>query len=232
MMYCRHALRRAPAAASGGALRAFGSRTRPLAAPSSSFPDHEILPLAALSPTMEFGGVASWVKREGEAIHAGDVVLELETDKATLDFEAQDDSFLARILVEAGTSDLPVGTPLAVLVEDEADIAAFASATAADFALADGSAAEQATAAAAAPEPAAAAAEPVAVAAPTPVAPAAAPTPAAPRPAGDVDVILSSDRYGTSMRTSTLSAFLLEQQAAYVAKYGSTGLEVPAAAAE
>jgi len=47
-----------------------------------------------------------------------------------------------------------------------------------------------------------------------------------------VDVILSSDRYGTSMRTSTLSAFLLEQQAAYVAKYGSTGLEVPAAAAE
>ncbi len=214
-MLCRLTLRRA-------GTRGFAT-TRAAAA---SFPDHEILPLAALSPTMEFGGVASWVKAEGDEINAGDVVLELETDKATLDFEAQDDSFLARILVEAGTSDLPVGTPLAVLVENEGDIAAFANATAADFADDGGSAAAEPAAAEPPPPPAAPTPAPAVVAA------APAPTPAAPRPAGNVDVILSSDRYGTSMRSSTLSSFLLEQQAAYVAKYGSTGLEVPAVAEE
>ena len=124
-------LRHGPRAAA--ARRCIGS-TRPLGDSADSWPDHELLPLAALSPTMEQGGVASWVKQEGDAISAGDVVLELETDKATLDFEAQDDNYLAKILVPAGTSDLAVGTPLAVLVEDEADIAAFANATLADFA--------------------------------------------------------------------------------------------------
>ena len=196
----------------------------------ADWPSHEILPLAALSPTMERGGVANWVKKEGDEISAGDVVLELETDKATLDFEAQDDSFLAKILVEAGTSDLPVGTPLAVLVEDEDDIAAFAGATLADF---EGSSSESAVESAPAAE---SVSEPDTAAAPTPTpppaapagpAPAVAPTSIIPKPAGDVDSKLSSDRYGTSMRTSTLSAFLLEQQAEYVARFGSTGLEVP-----
>lgn len=59
----------------------------------------------------------------------------IETDKATIDFEAQDDAFLAKILVPAGTSDIPCGTPLAITVEDESDVAAFANATAADFAI-------------------------------------------------------------------------------------------------
>lgn len=135
----------------------------------ADWPDYEILPLAALSPTMEQGGVANWVKQEGDEISAGDVVLELETDKATLDFEAQDDSHLAKILVPAGTSDLPVGTPLAILVEDAADVAAFANATPADFDLSipaatttEEPAAEPAAApAAAAPAAAAAAAAPV-----------------------------------------------------------------------
>ena len=137
--------------------------------------------------------------------------------------------------MEAGTSDLPVGTPLAVLVEDEADIAAFASATLADFAEGDSGAAAPAPAEAEPVEaPAAeAVAPPPAAASPAPAPPAqAAQTPAAPRPAGDVSAILASDRYGNSMRTSTLSAFLLEQQAQYVAKYGKTGLEVTPAGAE
>ena len=99
----------------------------------ASFPPHEILPMAALSPTMEFGGVARWVKQEGESIIAGDIVAEIETDKATIDFEAQDDSFLAKILVPSGSSDVPVGTPLAITVEEESDISAFANATSADF---------------------------------------------------------------------------------------------------
>lgn len=59
--------------------------------------------------------------KEGDAIAAGDIIVEIETDKATVDFEAQDDAFLAKILLTDGTSDVAVGTPMAVLVEEEAD---------------------------------------------------------------------------------------------------------------
>jgi pyruvate dehydrogenase E2 component (dihydrolipoamide acetyltransferase) len=100
---------------------------------STEYPPHEIIAMSALSPTMEFGGIARWVKHEGEGIGAGDIVVEIETDKATIDFEAQDDTFLAKILVPAGTSDLPVGTPLAITCEEESDIAAFANASADEF---------------------------------------------------------------------------------------------------
>ena len=92
---------------------------------STSYPPHEIVPLPALSPTMEFGGIARWSKKVGDPIIAGDILVEVETDKATVDFEAQDDAFLAKILINEGTSDLPVGTPIAVLVEEEEDVAAF-----------------------------------------------------------------------------------------------------------
>ena len=99
----------------------------------STYPPHEIIPMAALSPTMEVGGVARWAKHEGESIGAGEIIVEIETDKATIDFEAQDDSYLAKILVPAGTSDIQVGTPLAITVEEESDVAAFANATADEF---------------------------------------------------------------------------------------------------
>eukprot|EP00949_MAST-11_sp_MAST-11-sp1_P001500 g1500.t1 len=124
------------------------------------YPAHELLPLAALSPTMESGGVARWLKEEGEAIRAGDIVLEIETDKATVDFEAQDDSFLAKILVQAPASDIPVGSPLAVLVEDEEDVGAFATATVDEFGATEtteSAATAPATAPAPAPAPAKAA---------------------------------------------------------------------------
>ena len=93
---------------------------------ATELPPHEIVPMPALSPTMEFGGIAKWTKTTGQEIGAGDILVEIETDKATVDFEAQDDAFLAKILVEAGTSDVPCGTPIAVLVEEESDIPAFA----------------------------------------------------------------------------------------------------------
>ena len=66
---------------------------------ATEYPEHEVIGLPALSPTMEFGGIANWVKKEGESISAGDILVEIETDKATVDFEAQDDAFLAKILV-------------------------------------------------------------------------------------------------------------------------------------
>ncbi|KAH8062905.1 dihydrolipoyllysine-residue acetyltransferase [Aureococcus anophagefferens] len=68
-----------------------------------SYPAHEVVGLPALSPTMEQGTIAAWKVDEGGAFGAGDVIAEIETDKATVDFEAQDDGVLAKILVPAGT---------------------------------------------------------------------------------------------------------------------------------
>ncbi|KAH7460081.1 Dihydrolipoyllysine-residue acetyltransferase component 3 of pyruvate dehydrogenase complex, mitochondrial [Phytophthora ramorum] len=91
----------------------------------SSLPDHEVVGLPALSPTMEVGTIAKWNKQEGDLISAGDVVCEVETDKAVVDYEATDDSYLAKILVQAGSGEVAVGMPIFVTVEEEEDVAAF-----------------------------------------------------------------------------------------------------------
>ncbi|CAI5732668.1 unnamed protein product [Peronospora farinosa] len=91
----------------------------------SSLPDHEVVGLPALSPTMEVGTIAKWNKQEGDPISAGDVVCEVETDKAVVDFEATDDSYLAKILVQSGSGEVAVGKPIFVTVMEEEDIAAF-----------------------------------------------------------------------------------------------------------
>lgn len=79
---------------------------------------------------MEKGNIVSWVKKEGDAVHAGDVVCEIETDKATVDYEAQDDGFLAKILVPAGEDEVTVGDSIFVMVEDEDHVGAFKEFTA------------------------------------------------------------------------------------------------------
>jgi len=89
--------------------------------------------MPALSPTMEEGVIAAWNKKEGEAFSAGESICEVETDKATVDFEAQDDGVLAKIIVQAGGSPVPVGTLIGVSVEDTSDVAAFANVTAEDL---------------------------------------------------------------------------------------------------
>ena len=68
----------------------------------SSLPPHSLLPMPALSPTMTSGNLATWKLKVGDAISAGDVIAEVETDKATVDYEAVDDGFLAQILVPEG----------------------------------------------------------------------------------------------------------------------------------
>ncbi|MDE8343666.1 MAG: 2-oxo acid dehydrogenase subunit E2, partial [Acidocella sp.] len=73
--------------------------------------------MPALSPTMTEGTLARWLKREGEAVAAGDVIAEIETDKATMEVEAVDEGVLGTILVPAGTASVAVNTPIAVLVE-------------------------------------------------------------------------------------------------------------------
>jgi pyruvate dehydrogenase E1 component beta subunit len=77
----------------------------------------EIL-MPALSPTMEEGNLAKWLKKEGDAVTAGDVIAEIETDKATMEVEAVDEGVLGKILVEAGTEGVKVNTPIAVLLQE------------------------------------------------------------------------------------------------------------------
>jgi len=92
---------------------------------SKSYPDHTILKMPALSPTMEKGNLVSWQKNEGDEIKAGESMAEVETDKATVAFDSVEEGYLAKILVQAGTSDIQVGTPVAVVVEEKGDIDAF-----------------------------------------------------------------------------------------------------------
>lgn len=95
-------------------------------APGSSYPPHMKITLPALSPTMTVGTVQRWEKKVGEKLNEGDLLAEIETDKATIGFEVQEEGYLAKILVSEGTRDVPLGAPLCILVEKESDIAAFA----------------------------------------------------------------------------------------------------------
>src|SRR6516162_7288712 len=119
--------------------------------------------MPALSPTMEKGNLAKWLKKEGDKVKSGDVVAEIETDKATMEVEAVDEGTIAKILVPEGTQDVPVNDVIAVLAGDGEDVKA-------------------ASGAAAKPAPKAAA-TPAGAPAPTPVAAATAPAASAPPPA-------------------------------------------------
>ncbi|MGL4443883.1 MAG: biotin/lipoyl-containing protein, partial [Alsobacter sp.] len=77
--------------------------------------------MPALSPTMEKGNLAKWLKKEGDAIKSGDVIAEIETDKATMEVEAVDEGILARIVVPAGTADVAVNELIAVIAGEGED---------------------------------------------------------------------------------------------------------------
>ena len=126
--------------------------------------------MPALSPTMEKGNLAKWLKKEGEKVKPGDVIAEIETDKATMEVEAVDEGTLAKIVVPEGTADVPVNQLIAVLAGEGEDATAAASAA--------GSA--PAPKPAEAPKAAAPALTPATAEAPKP---AAAPAPAASAPA-------------------------------------------------
>ncbi|KAG5648091.1 hypothetical protein DXG03_007126 [Asterophora parasitica] len=78
--------------------------------------------MPAMSPTMSEGGIASWKKKEGETFTTGDVLLEIETDKATIDVEAQDDGILAKIIAPDGAKNVQVGAAIAIIGEEGDDI--------------------------------------------------------------------------------------------------------------
>lgn len=83
----------------------------------------EAFGMPAMSPTMEKGGIVDWKFKVGEPFSAGDVILEVETDKATIDVEAQDDGKFAKILKENGAKDVPVGETIAFIAEVDDDLA-------------------------------------------------------------------------------------------------------------
>src|SRR5690349_6806433 len=130
--------------------------------------------MPALSPTMEKGNLAKWLKKEGDKVAPGDVIAEIETDKATMEVEAADEGVLAKIVVPEGTADVPVNDVIAVLAGEGEDVKAAAGGAAAPAPKAQPKAEPKPAAqpqAAAQPQPAPAAAKPPA--------PAAAPAPAA-----------------------------------------------------
>src|SRR5215472_422497 len=116
--------------------------------------------MPALSPTMEKGNLAKWLKKEGDKVKPGDVIAEIETDKATMEYEAVDEGTLAKIVVPEGAADVPVNQLIAVMAAEAGKGAAPAASTPA-------------------PQPAAAAPQKTVPAAPQQTAPRAA---AAPQP--------------------------------------------------
>ncbi len=83
--------------------------------------------MPALSPTMEEGKLAKWLKKEGDPVKSGDVLAEIETDKATMEVEAIDEGVLAKILVQEGTEGVAVNTPIAIIAEEGEDVSAAAA---------------------------------------------------------------------------------------------------------
>src|SRR5712672_2971226 len=109
------------------------ARRRPLDREAvATMPINILMP--ALSPTMEKGNLAKWLKKEGEKVKPGDVIAEIETDKATMEVEAVDEGTLAKIVVPEGTPDVPVKALIAVLAEEGEDVKAAAAAAGKDAA--------------------------------------------------------------------------------------------------
>jgi pyruvate dehydrogenase E2 component (dihydrolipoamide acetyltransferase) len=155
--------------------------------------------MPALSPTMEKGNLAKWLKKEGDKVKSGDVIAEIETDKATMEVEAVDEGTLAKIVVPEGTADVPVNQVIAVLAGDGEDVKAAASGA--------GSAAPA----------------PKADAKPAPAAPAAAPTPAAAAPAPAQKVEAPKANGHARVFSSPLARRLAKESGLDIARVEGTG---------
>jgi pyruvate dehydrogenase E2 component (dihydrolipoamide acetyltransferase) len=139
--------------------------------------------MPALSPTMEKGNLAKWLKKEGDAVKTGDVIAEIETDKATMEYEAVDDGVMAKIVVPEGTNDVPVNQLIAVMAQEGEDPKAAAAAAGKE------ASAPKAPSAAPSPPPspqrAEGTAQQAAAPSPAPQAKPAAPPPPSPRPTAE-----------------------------------------------
>ena len=189
-------------------------------APPEDMPYHIVVGMPALSPTMEVGTISKWNVEEGSSFSAGDSLAVIETDKATIDYEAQDDGVVAKLLVEAGSGEVVVGRPIMVTVEDAADVAAFANFSVTNLS-------EDAPAAPEVVEPVkeeplkvAVAPQPTPAPAQATLAPEVPPTNISAAPA----VSLGGSAWGKlAAENSPLAKALASKQKQYIEKYGSTG---------
>ena len=157
--------------------------------------------MPALSPTMEKGNLAKWVKSEGDKVKAGDVIAEIETDKATMEVEAVDEGTLGKILVPEGTEDVAVNTPIAMILAEGEDASALKD---------GGGAPATAQKAAESAPPAKAEAKPAEQTARAPAPPAA---PAAPAPSATPQMAEPDIPEGTEMVTMTVREALRDAMA-------------------
>jgi pyruvate dehydrogenase E2 component (dihydrolipoyllysine-residue acetyltransferase) len=178
-------------------------------------PENKVMPInilmPALSPTMEKGNLAKWLKKEGDVVKTGDVIAEIETDKATMEYESVDDGTLAKIVVPEGTHDVPVNQLIAVLAQEGEDVKAAASAAA------KGAAPQPKPAET--PKPAA----PAAAVAPPPQARPSAPPPPpppAPKPANDAP---RANGHGDRVFSSPLARRLAKEAGIDIGRIQGTG---------
>merc|ERR1712137_1331226 len=93
----------------------------------ADYPAHVVMQMPALSPTMEKGNLARWTKKVGERVESGDVIANIETDKSEMSWDVSEEGYLAKVLAEDQTEDIPVGQVVAIICEEEEDISAFES---------------------------------------------------------------------------------------------------------
>jgi pyruvate dehydrogenase E2 component (dihydrolipoamide acetyltransferase) len=167
--------------------------------------------MPALSPTMEKGNLAKWLKKEGDKVKSGDVIAEIETDKATMEVEAVDEGTIAKILVPEGTQDVAVNDVIAVLAGDGEDVKAAGA----------GAASAPPKAASAAQTPAAAKPAPTAAPAAAPAAKAAAPAAATPAPQAAVPA--SQTNGHARMFSSPLARRLAKEAGIELARINGSG---------
>jgi pyruvate dehydrogenase E1 component beta subunit len=164
--------------------------------------------MPALSPTMEKGNLAKWVKKEGDAVKAGDIIAEIETDKATMEVEAADEGTLGKILIPEGTADVAVNTPIAMILAEGEDASTITDGGRAPSPPAQQQTAQQQKAPTSAPPAEAQKATPEVARAPAEPKPAAAPPPPQPQAAHEPDV-----PEGTEMVTMTVREALRDAMA-------------------
>ncbi|HEU5285087.1 MAG TPA: pyruvate dehydrogenase complex dihydrolipoamide acetyltransferase [Sphingomicrobium sp.] len=175
------------------------------------------LKMPALSPTMEEGTLAKWLVKEGDAVSSGDILAEIETDKATMEFEAVDEGTIAKILVPEGSDGVKVGTPIALLAAEGEDTSGAA---------AGGGSQSEAGAAAKAPAPKPDATPAAASKAEEPAKPAPAPPPQAPveTPAAPAAPAVAPGRAeGERIKASPLARRLAEAQGIDLATLKGSG---------
>jgi pyruvate dehydrogenase E1 component beta subunit len=158
--------------------------------------------MPALSPTMEKGNLSKWLKKEGDSVKSGDIIAEIETDKATMEVEAADEGTLGKILVPEGTADVAVNTPIAVILGDGEDKSA----------IKDMKSSQQPKAVAPAPSAKTAASEAKAPATPAPKTGQKAPEAPSTEAAADPDIPAGTDMVTMTMREALRDAMAEEMR--------------------